>query len=153
MRNVFKCVLLLSCFLIGGCDEPNSSSKSSNIVSISSTTVKEHSYDEVKDKMILYSNIFGFDEDDYYVYFFSRTCSHCNSLKPFIIEQALAKNNIYFVESSDAVVFVENVESTIGLMSIENFGILGYPTLIEIKDKTIVKNLVGIPLIKNELTN
>ena len=107
----------------------------------------------VNDKMLFWPNIFSINKEDYHVYFFSKTCSHCESLKSFIIEYALNNENIYFVESSDATIFIEDVSETIGLSSIEGFGILGYPSLVRIIDKQISLNIAGVIEIKSELLN
>jgi len=112
-----------------------------------------YAYSQVKDKTIFYSNIFGIDEENYYVYFFSKTCSHCNELKDFIIPLALERDNLYFVEACDQIVIIKDASTTIGLSEIDNFGILGYPSLVKIEEKIVSKNLAGINPIKNELTN
>lgn len=117
------------------------------------SSYKEHSYDEVKDKHVFYSDIFSIESDIYYVYFYSTTCSHCNNLKEFIIPLALQRGDIYFVEASQEIVFLKSIEETIGLTSIEGFGILGYPSLIKIEEHIVKKNLAGILPIRSELLN
>ena len=112
-----------------------------------------YAYSQVMDKTILYSNIFGIDREDYYVYFFSKTCSHCNDLKEFIIPLALERGNLYFVEANDQITIIKDASITIGISGIENFGILGYPSLVKIEEKVVIKNIAGINPIKNELTN
>lgn len=112
-----------------------------------------YSYSDVKDKELLYSNIFGIEQSSYYVYFYSRTCSHCSDLKSFIIPKIKERSDIYLVEASGQVAILEDVSITIGVSSIENFGILGYPSLVKIEEKVVTKNIAGINPIKNELTN
>ena len=152
MKNYFKTLFLLISLFSNSCYSSSSSSLTS-FKSISQTSYIELTYRDVEDKTILYSNIFGVERDSYYVYFFSRTCSHCNELKPYILKIAIDRDDIYFVESSEQVVFVEDIEQTIGLDNVEGFGILGYPTLIKIEEKKITKNIAGIPSIRNELSN
>ena len=152
MKHLSKSLLVLISILIGGCDNSKSSSSSSSSRSATSEVVVRLDYSDVKDKFILWSNIFGIDEDSYYVYFFSRTCSHCSSLKQFILEKAIELNDIYFVENCEEVVFVNDVSSTIGLTSVENFGIYGFPSIIKIEDKAITKNIAGNSLIRSELS-
>ena len=152
MERIVKKTYLLLAVALSSCFSNAQPYKTSSKPSSSSNTLIELSYDDVKGKTIFWSNIFSIDSDDYYVYFFSKTCSHCQNLKQFIIEKALARGDIYFVESSDEDVFVKDVSITIGLTSIEGFGILGYPSLVEIVEKTITKNIAGIPLIRSELS-
>ena len=149
MRYFQKTILLFITIVLGGCfmQENTSSSKTRT-----STSIEVLEYEDFKDRFLLFSNIFSIDKENYYVYFFSRTCGHCNNLKPFILKKA-KEEDIYFVESCEEIVFSEDVSSTIGLTSIDGFAILGYPTLIKIEEKTITKNLGGIPLIRSELTN
>ena len=152
MRYLFKTIFLLVTITLCGCDLNQSSSSKGKVI-VSTSEEKQYSYDEVSDKMIFWSNIFGIDQDSYYVYLFSRTCSHCDSLKSFIIPLAIERSDIYFVEASEQVVFIEDAASTIGLTSIEGLGIVGYPSLIKIKEKSVEKNIAGTSLIKSELVN
>ena len=150
MRNILRLLIVASLLCFSGCDiedKPISSRKAT----VSLSQYIERNYDEIKDKKIRFADIFEIDKDSYFVYFFSRTCSHCENLKNFIIDQALGRGDIYFVESSNDVVFVVDAESTIGLTDIENFGILGYPSLVKIEEKTVTKNLAGNSSIKKEL--
>ena len=136
--------------MLGSC---NKEEEKTNPNYPSYTSVETYSYSDVKDKEILYSNIFGIEQNSYYVYFYSRTCSHCNDLKPFIIPKIIERNDIYLVEASEQVVVLEDISVTVGVSSIENFGILGYPSLVKIEEKVVTKNIAGINPIKNELTN
>ena len=145
--------LLLSAFAIVLTSCVDSKTESSGRVITYTSSYKEHSYDEVKDKHVFYSDIFSIESDIYYVYFYSTTCSHCNNLKEFIIPLALQRGDIYFVEASQEIVFLKSVEETIGLTSIEGFGILGYPSLIKIEEHIVKKNLAGILPIRSELLN
>ena len=145
--------LLLSAFAIVLTSCVDSKTESSGRVITYTSSYKEHSYDEVKDKHVFYSDIFSIESDIYYVYFYSTTCPHCNNLKEFIIPLALQRGDIYFVEASQEIVFLKSVEETIGLTSIEGFGILGYPSLIKIEEHIVKKNLAGILPIRSELLN
>lgn len=150
MRYFQKLLSLLPILFLGSCaviEEPENKDYSSY------TSVENYSYSDVKDKEILYSNIFGVESNSYYVYFYSRTCSHCNDFKSFIIPKIIERSDIYLVEASEQVTIVEDVSITIGVSSIENFGILGYPSLVKIDEKVVSKNIAGINPIKNELTN
>ena len=86
MRNIFKLVILCCSLCLTGCDIDNSKSTSSKTM-FSLSQFVERNYEDVKTKMIYYSNIFSVEKESYYVYFFSKTCSHCSNLKNFIIEK------------------------------------------------------------------
>ena len=73
-------------------------------------------------------------------------------MKPFILEKAVKRDDIYFVEANEEIVFVKDVSATIGLTSIEGLGIIGYPTLLKIESKVLTKNLAGESLIRSELS-
>ena len=151
MRYILKFVILSFSFLLGSCFSNGENSKG-EVITYTSDFVS-HSYDEVKDKELLYSNIFAVESNSYYVYFYSSTCSHCADLKEFIISTALDRGDIYFVKASEEIVFLKSIDETIGLSSIEGFGILGYPSLIKIEDHIVTKNLAGVLPIRSELLN
>lgn len=151
MRCRIKLLLSALAIVLTSCVD--SKTESSGRVITYTSSYKEHSYDEVKDKHVFYSDIFSIESDIYYVYFYSTTCSHCNNLKEFIIPLALQRGDIYFVEASQEIVFLKSIDETIGLTSIEGFGILGYPSLIKIEEHIVKKNLAGILPIRSELLN
>ena len=152
MRYFLKLLTIFSLFCLTGCTEENEQVSFRNTYSSVQVEV-ERDYSEITDKKIHFADVFSIDKDSYYVYFYSRTCSHCQNLKNFIIEKGAERNDLYFVESSNEVTFVKDTQLTIGLDNIEGFGILGYPSLVKIEDKTITKNLAGNSYIKNELIN
>lgn len=151
MRCRIKLLLSALAIVLTSCVDLKSE-PSGKVITYTSSYI-EHSYDEVKDKHVFYSDIFSIESDIYYVYFYSTTCSHCNNLKEFIIPLALQRDDIYFVEASREIVFLKSIEETIGLTSIEGFGILGYPSLIKIEEHIVKKNLAGILPIRSELLN
>lgn len=106
------------------------------------------------DKIIEYNALFKQNEFEYYVYIFSNSCIHCNEIKNEIID---FDNNItismYFIQFSPQINVNKDIESTIGCNNIEDFSILGTPSLILIKDKLVVINLGGKKAILNHLKN
>ena len=52
--------------------------------------------------------------------------------------------NIYFVQDSEDVVIDKNVDQTIGINDVESLLIKGFPSLVQIDNKTITKNVAGI---------
>ena len=138
-KTFVSAVALIS---LTSCTPNSSSSISIKTPSVINTSVN-HDYIEIKDYRTSWYEFFDIDLDEYFVYFFSRTCSHCESFKNTIIEIALSRRNIYFVEDSDEVKFTDDISKTIGLTSIEDFVILGFPTLVEISNHKITKNVAG----------
>ena len=102
-----------------------------------------HEYTEISKYRITWDEIFNIEMKDYFVYFFQRTCSHCQNLKNKIIEEALKRENIFFYEDSGETKFASDTSYTIGLTSVDSFAIQGFPSLIEIVDGKIVKNVAG----------
>lgn len=153
MKRAFKPLLLIASFSICGCYSEKVSTSSSEAFIPSTSNYVQHDYEEISDKLLLWSNIFGIDKEAYYVYFFSKTCSHCGQIKEFMIEQALSRDDIYFVESSDEDVYIKDPKQTLGLTSIEGFGIVGYPSLVRIVSGIITLNVVGSPNVKSEIMN
>lgn len=139
-------ILLSGCLSLTGNLSHDESKQESN------QEVVERSYDEVSDKHIFWNDIFKQIEDTYYVYLYSLSCSHCNSIKEYMIEKGL--NNsvpIYFVSSS----YEHNVatEGSVNVSTLSELFIKGYPTLLKIESKMVIKNLAGVILIKEELSS
>lgn len=130
------------------------------IVSLSSCTnqeskkeVVEHSYDEVIDQSISWLEIFSISEKDYLLYFYSETCPHCQEIKNEIIEYSLSVSEpFYFVKESEGFVYRTNIEDTIQVSTLEFFFIKGTPTLVEIKDKKVNKNIAGVTKIRDYIS-
>lgn len=151
MRHILKTSLLLVTLFFCGCTNSEPSIIKTTTPSSSSST-STLNYKDVKDKMIFWSNIFGIDSDNYYVYIFSKSCNHCANLKPFILQKAVERDDIYFVEANEEIVFIKDVSTTIGLSSVDGLGIIGYPTLLKIEKKVLTKNLAGETSIRSELS-
>ena len=151
MKALFKLLLFITTLTLTSCYEKQTNSFSSSNTSI--TSEREYTYVDVMDKTIFWDDVFSISKEEYYVYFFSRTCSHCNELKPFVIEAGLYRDDIYFVEASSDIKYAKDNQSIIGVDNIDDLGILGYPTLLKIVEGVVAKNLVGSAQIKNELTN
>ncbi len=114
--------------------------------------VIEHSYDEISHLKIYWSTIFVQEEDNYYVYLYSVTCSHCNSIKNEMIEYALLEQEkIYFVSSSAEHVLTQEVNKYEQIDSLDDLKIKGYPTLLKLENHIVKKNLAGAKEIREEL--
>lgn len=112
----------------------------------------EHDYSELEDYRIEWEDIFNISMDDYFVFFFSINCSHCENIKNEIVEIILSRNDVFVVKGSNKVVFKNEIFSTIGAVNVGDFGILGYPSCVEIKDGKVAKNVAGKSQILNILT-
>lgn len=103
----------------------------------------EHSYSEIYRLKIKWSQVFEIDLDHYFVYFYSKTCSHCQNLKNYVIEVALKTEAIFFVEASDDVILKNSAKPQFNSTSAEIFAISGYPSIAEISNKICVRNVSG----------
>lgn len=113
--------------------------------------VVEHSYKEVSEYKITWEEIFEVQKKNYYVYFYSDTCSHCIELKNYIIEKALQIKKIYFIAESNQNQLSNSIQESINAEKPENIWILGYPTLLKIENKKCSQNIAGNKQIQNEL--
>ena len=151
MKALFKLSLFITSLSLTSCFSKGSASSSfSNSLDV--TSEREFTYVDVIDMTISWNDIFSIERDNYYVYFYSRTCLHCNELKQFVIEMALNRDDIYFVEACSDIKYIKENETNLGVSSIDEFGIRGYPSLIKIEAGEVTKNLVGSAQIKKELT-
>lgn len=129
-------VLLLAIPLLFGC--------SSNKAKEDDPSIKHHSYEEVNDKMINWSDTF-LQGEDYCVYYFSRTCAYCDSIRDEVIEVALThQTKIYFC--NDSAIITDRYldpESTIGMGDISEFRIKGFPSIIRVNQGLVETHCPG----------
>lgn len=119
--------------------------KTGEKVDVSSIVIPdtEFEYFEVDYITINWSDILKQNKETYYVYIYSLTCTHCQELKNYIIGEALKRDDIYFVKGSNKDVIKTEVSDTIGATEVKDIAILGYPTMLKIKNKTLVQNVAG----------
>ena len=132
--------LLISVAILSGCSLSFNESETQEYFV---NEVTHHNYFEVENKAISWDNILNVPLENYYVYFYSPSCSHCADLKDWIIEKCLELDNIFIVKSSEKDVIGKNVTSSIGATSVSNIMILGYPSLIQVVNHVIYKNVAG----------
>lgn len=127
--------------LLGSCTLTKKEEKidTSNIV----IPEADHEYFEIEEMSINWSDILLQNKTTYYVYIYSLTCTHCQELKNWIIDTALTRKDIYFVKGSNKDIIKSDVSETIGATDIDDVAIMGYPTLLKINEKTLVKNVAG----------
>lgn len=136
-----KIFLILIIPLLSSCGG-NYISLSSKIDNTNNESVN-HDYPEIKQYKIEWNDIFIQAKTNYFVYFYSLTCSHCASLKNKIIEYALLNKNVYFCSNSEEVKITKNIENTIGKNDIKSFAILGFPSLVKVEKSYCVLNIAG----------
>lgn len=146
-----KFLLILCALLLMSCVASSEKQSSQAQTSITYESTINHEYIEISEFRISWDEIFEMDSTNYYVYLFSRTCSHCSSIKNKIIEYALDNENMYFIEDNKDIVFKNDVNYTIGLKSVDDLAILGFPTILKISEKILVKNIAGTDKILSEL--
>ena len=136
MRTIFSKLIFLPClFALVSCQHEETSIDSSEEI--------KHDYDEVIDREILWKEMFMVEKAQYFIYFYSPTCSHCKEIKNEIIDYALSIDNFYFIKYSDDVIIAPEIKSTIGATSPDEVAILGTPSLIEIIDGVLTNNMAG----------
>lgn len=132
--------LLNVTFVLVACTSQDLSNESSLI---------NHTYKEVE-HLFLNSDEILIQEGNYLVYIFSYNCSHCNNLKPLIID--FAKSEIYPIyfyhfDETISICGKENKNSSL------NFCICGTPTLLDIKNHIIENKICGETDVKNYIKN
>ena len=119
-----KKVILLLCSLLVSC---GSSHKEA---------VVEYDYSDVSTHIDWYDS-FVQEEDDYLVYYYSETCSHCNSIKQQVIRYYLSeKEPMYFVNTNLNSKFGP-VKELSGINDIDSFYIFGTPFLLRVKEHMV----------------
>lgn len=140
------CLVILTAILAGSCAPQN---QEPNYEPAIVPEITIHNYFEIEEKKIGWNDIFNIYFNKYYVYYFSTTCSHCAEIKNWIIETALKRGDIFFVQASEKDVLKIDVSDTIGLTTSENMKIIGYPSLVEITNWKVTKNVAGKTQIQN----
>ena len=134
MRNFFKTLLLFI----------TSISLSSCIQSREERINIEHDYDDISELKIDWKDAFLQAKTQYFLYFYSKYCGHCELIKNQIIGYVLDSNEtFYFIEYIDEIPLTSNTELTIGAESWDQFAIRGTPSLAKIENKKAVCNLCG----------
>jgi len=112
--------------------------------------IKYHSYSEVAEKNIDWNESLS-KNNHYYVYCYSLTCKYCEEIRNEVIHIALKNvKTIYFcyqnVNKQDL-----DPSQTIGTKDISHLFIRGFPSLVEVSEKTVINNIVGKTKVINEL--
>ena len=143
-----KIMFILLIILVSGC---SMNTKHAEIPKTQTVIPTAHEYKEISDYELNQETIFDVDEDFYYVYLYSTTCTHCEELKDYIIGKALERGDIYFVKGSSKDQITNDPKKAIGAEKPGDIWILGYPSLLQISNHKCTKNLAGTTQIKEEL--
>lgn len=127
---------MLLTLLISGC--------SSSKVEAATPTKTSRDYNEFADLYLEWKNLFSPAKSQYFVYIYSISCSHCNTIKQDVLAFVNEyKDYCYLTEYTQDIKLSSNVSNTIGKEKVEEVFILGTPTLIEISDKHVAVNIAG----------
>lgn len=95
------------------------------------------------------SKILTASDEPYYILFFSETCATCEIIKTTVldyVESTEDHQNLYLADIDMSKYYDEELEdykSVIGVNNLENFKFVGYPTMLEIENATIIDIFIG----------
>ncbi len=112
--------------------------------------INYHSYDEVKEKFIDWNDSLSKD-NHYFVYYFSVTCKYCEEIRNEVVQIALKNEKAIYFCNQNVVTQDMDPSSTIGQKEIKYLFVRGFPSLVEIEDKTVKNNMVGKTQVINYL--
>lgn len=126
-------------------------------VLLTSCTNKQDTYETFQNKHLNASNAFKATEEEYYLYFYTNNCPHCNDIKKIIFKQAKDKNTpLYFINNNDVKGILNRTDnrefSNFGALSFEEVYIYGFPTLLLLRDGRVIAQFLGSSEITKELT-
>ena len=101
-------------------------------------------YSDFADIKIDWKNLFLPAKSQYFVYIYSKSCGHCNNIKPVVLDYIYnEKDWFYMIEFSSVIPLISNTKNTIGKQDIKDLGILGTPTMLGITNKYLSLNIAG----------
>lgn len=142
----FLLLTILPIFVFSKCD---SGSGKISTLEINSIEIAKD-YDDLGRNLVSWEEIFSFDLKHFYVYFFSRTCSHCLNLKKSILYVISVNEEFFACESNGKHKFCNF--PLVGEFDAVDFCIVGYPSIVEFKNNEIVNNIVGETAVLEFLT-
>ena len=93
---------------------------------------------------ITWQETFSQNPEYYYLYFYSTHCSHCKAVKDDVLEFAnLFKDNFFFIKQSSSFVYSKSGESIIGVDNLNDFSIVGVPSLCLLQSHKVVEYYKG----------
>lgn len=149
MKHISLFFIPLFVVLLSGCEKVEEESQLFESLSSSLS----FDYSDVELYQINWSEILS-KEEDYYAYIYSPTCFHCQEIKQEMLEARILHNiNLYYIKYNKDIEIVTERDSLIGIDSVEHLGILGTPSLFEIKNHKTFNYFAGKTEIINTMTN
>lgn len=136
MKKNFGLVCLLSITLVGCVKKSGTSALLTTSSKVDISIEISYEYDDLEEKIIYWDEIPLIDLNEFYVYFFSRTCIHCQNIKEQVIPMILKHTNYFACEASNEFEFCA-IQPTGNLNEI-NFCIIGYPTAVYFKNGCVI---------------
>ena len=123
---------ILSTGFLSSCTFDRSNSNNSH----SNPTTKN--YEDYEERHLDSLTFFDQEDDYYYVYIYSKTCSPCTSIKETIFTLADGMPNIYFYEYNvELRLSQEDMTTLIGASKFKDLFINGTPSLFKIENKVV----------------
>lgn len=128
---------LLIVAMLTSCRPAQSEQMSQNITSVDVNTYPH----------IDWIDCFNQKDEDYLIFFYSNTCEQCHEIMEdvyrFVDDNVMTLYFVNIKECSVTVPIKNNIEDTIGMKDIDDLFIKGTPSIIEIKEATVVANIPG----------
>ncbi len=137
-----KRIVLLCAALLLSCQVPE--------ISVSSI---DYTYDDIETRVIPWETLFDRSEHHYYALVFSRSCQHCLAIEEEVVRYALSDNipPMLFIEATKDIPKGTPISSTLGATTVNAVFILGWPTLLEIEEGTLLSHVAGEKAITQKL--
>ena len=111
------------------------------------TSEKVKAFDEfeiVIENSIIWPEILNQEEKNYIIFFYSETCAYCHEMQEEIVDFAITcPLKTYFLNVNKSSVPIKPDKET-GIKNYEEAAIAGTPTIFEVEEATLIKNISGI---------
>ena len=138
MNNKLRILPFVLTALFASCSPAKSEQMSKNAFS---------EYNINASQKIKWSDCLNQKEDHYLVFFYSETCSHCHEIMGDVLsfnEDKIVSMYFLDIKASDTKIPISsNIESTIGLSSIDDLFIAGTPSIVEVEKSVVKANIAG----------
>lgn len=118
------------------------------------SSVTEFDFSQIEHRLIEWNHLFEVPDNHYYALVYSLGCQHCLALEDEVVSYALKEQEIplFFIRAADDIPRGMAIEETVGATSIEEVFILGWPTLLEIQNDTLIGQSVGEEEVRRKLS-
>jgi len=119
----------------------------------SSVPSRAYTYDEIETRIIPWENLFDMAENHYYSLVFSKSCQHCLAIEEQVVRYALSDSRplLFFIKATPNIPKGTPISATVGATSVDEVYVLGWPTLLEIEEATLVSHVAGEKAISEKL--